>query len=63
MLVLRATPETIAGFVEVAAEAPDDVSTIATVMPAWPLPFVPEEQRGRLVLMAMLLHAGPSDEA
>jgi FAD/FMN-containing dehydrogenase len=58
MLMLPATPETVAGFVAAADEAPAELSTIANVMPAPPLPFVPEEVRGRLVVLAMLLHAG-----
>jgi FAD/FMN-containing dehydrogenase len=39
MLVLPATAASIASFVEAAAAAPDEVSTIANVMPAPPLPF------------------------
>jgi FAD/FMN-containing dehydrogenase len=61
MLVLPATPDTIASFVEAAEEAPDELSTIANVMPAPPMPFLPKEHHGRLVLLAMLFHAGPSD--
>jgi FAD/FMN-containing dehydrogenase len=61
LLVLPATPDTIASFVEAAAEAPDELSTIANVMPAPPLPFLPREHHGRLVLLAMLFHAGPND--
>jgi len=61
MLVLPATPDTIASFVAAAEEAPDELSTIANVMPAPPLPFLPQEHHGRLVLLAMLFHAGPGD--
>jgi FAD/FMN-containing dehydrogenase len=61
MLVLPATPDTIAAFLEAAEEAPDELSTIANVMPAPPMPFLPQEHHGRLVLLAMLFHAGPSD--
>jgi FAD/FMN-containing dehydrogenase len=61
MLVLPATPDTIASFIEAAEEAPDELSTIANVMPAPPMPFLPKEQHGRLILLAMLFHAGPSD--
>ena len=61
MLVLPATPDTIASFVEAAEEAPDELSTIANVMPAPPMPFLPQEHHGRPVLLAMLFHAGPSD--
>jgi FAD/FMN-containing dehydrogenase len=62
MLVLPATPETIAGFVAAADEAPDELSTIANVMPGAPLPFLPDYARSGLVLMATLAHAGPVEE-
>jgi len=61
MLLLPATPEVIVGFVAAAEDAPDELSTIASVMPAPPLPFVPAEQHGRLVVMATLAHAGAPD--
>jgi FAD/FMN-containing dehydrogenase len=41
MLVLPATAESIASFVEAAGAAPDAVSTVANVMPAPPLPVSP----------------------
>jgi FAD/FMN-containing dehydrogenase len=59
MLVLPATAESIASFVEAAGAAPDAVSTVANVMPAPPLPFLPVERHGELVVLAMLLHVGP----
>jgi FAD/FMN-containing dehydrogenase len=62
MLVLPATPETIASFVAAAEAAPEELSTIANVMPAPPMPFVPEEHHGRLVVLAMLVHVGPTEE-
>ena len=58
MLLLPATPQIIAGFVAEAQAAPEELSTTANVMPAPPLPFVPAEQHGRLVIMAMLVYAG-----
>jgi FAD binding domain/Berberine and berberine like len=58
MLVLPATPEVIAGFVAAAQAAPEELSTIANVMPAPPLPFLPANQYGKLVLMGMLCYAG-----
>ncbi|MGZ4388115.1 MAG: FAD-binding oxidoreductase [Gaiellaceae bacterium] len=63
MLILPASPEVVAGFVAAADAAPDELSTIANVMPAPPLPFVPEEHHGRLVVLAMLVHAGPAEDA
>jgi FAD/FMN-containing dehydrogenase len=58
MLVLPATSETIASFIALAEAAPEDLSTIANVMPAPPMPFLPEERHGELVILAMLVHAG-----
>ena len=58
LLVLPATPEVIAGFVAEAEAAPDELSTIANVMPAPPLPFVPEELHGSPVVMARMVYAG-----
>jgi FAD/FMN-containing dehydrogenase len=63
MLVLPASASTIASFVAAAAAAPVELSTIANVMPAPPLPFIPAEQHGKMVIFAMLLHAGPRDDA
>ncbi len=58
MLILPATPEVIASFIEAAEAAPDELSTIANVMPAPPMPFVPAEHHGKLVLMAQMVYAG-----
>jgi FAD/FMN-containing dehydrogenase len=58
MLLLPATPEVIAGFVAAAEAAPEELSAIANIMPAPPMPFVPAEQHGKLVVIAMLIYAG-----
>src|SRR5215211_6107845 len=58
MLVLPATPEVIASFVAEADAAPEELSTIANVMTAPPMPFLPAEVHGRLIIMAMLVYAG-----
>jgi FAD/FMN-containing dehydrogenase len=62
MLFLPATADTIAGFVAAAQAAPEALSTIANVMPCPPMPFVPEEQHGKLVIFGLLCWAGPVDE-
>ncbi len=61
VLVLPATAETIAGFMALAEAAPDELSTIANVMPAPPMPFLPEDVHGQLVILAMLAYAGDSE--
>src|SRR5215208_1691593 len=61
ILILPATPEVIAGFIAEAEAAPEELSTIANIMPAPPMPFLPADQHGRLVVMAMLVHAGQTE--
>jgi len=58
MLILPATAETIAGLVAAADAAPDELSTIANIMQAPPMPFLPPEVHGRLILMVLLVYAG-----
>ena len=61
MLFLPATAGVIEAFIAAAEAAPDELSTIANVMPAPPLPFLAPEHHGRTVVMAMLVHAGDLD--
>ncbi len=62
MILLPATAETIAGFIAAAEAASDDLSTIANVMPAPPMPFVPAEHHGKLIIMAFLVYAGAVED-
>jgi FAD/FMN-containing dehydrogenase len=57
-LVLPAEPEVLAGFVAAAEQAPEALSTIAMVMTAPPLPMLPPEMHGKLVLVGMMAYAG-----
>jgi FAD/FMN-containing dehydrogenase len=59
MLILPATPETLAGYMAAAEAALDELSTIANVMPCPPMPFIPEEQHGTMVILGMLAWSGP----
>jgi FAD/FMN-containing dehydrogenase len=61
MLLLPANADTIAGFIAAAEAAPEELSTIANVMPCPPMPFVPEEIHGKLAIMGMMLFAGPAE--
>jgi FAD/FMN-containing dehydrogenase len=58
MLILPATPEVVASFIAEAEAAPDELSTIANVMPAPPMPFVAPEHHGKLVVFALMTYAG-----
>jgi FAD/FMN-containing dehydrogenase len=57
-LILPATPDVIVSFIAEAEAAPDELSTIANVMKAPPLPFLPPEQHGQPIVMATLAYAG-----
>jgi FAD/FMN-containing dehydrogenase len=61
MLFLPATPDVIASFVTEAEAAPEELSTIANVMTAPPLPFLPEEVQGQMILMAFVAYAGDAE--
>jgi hypothetical protein len=61
MLFLPATPDIVHSFVAEAEAAPEELSTIANVMPAPPMPFIPSEHHGRLVIMALLCYAGQTE--
>ncbi|HSL32078.1 MAG TPA: FAD-binding oxidoreductase [Candidatus Limnocylindrales bacterium] len=58
MLVLPATADTVAGFIAAAEAAPEELSTIANVMTAPPMPFLPAEVHGEVVILGMLVWAG-----
>jgi FAD/FMN-containing dehydrogenase len=58
MLMLPATPEVIAGCMKIAHEAPDELSMIINIMPAFPLPFIPKEHHGKMAVMALIMYAG-----
>jgi len=61
VLVLPANADVIAGFIAAAEAAPDELSTIANVMPAPPMPFLPEAVHGQLVVLGLLAYAGEAD--
>jgi FAD/FMN-containing dehydrogenase len=63
MLMLPATPAVVRSFIAQAEAAPNELSAIANVTPAPPMPFVPAEHHGRLVVMGLLCYAGSPDEA
>ena len=61
MMILPASPQVITGFLDAAKAAPDELSTIANVMIAPPMPFVPEEAHGKPIVMGSFAYAGPAD--
>jgi FAD binding domain/Berberine and berberine like len=62
-LILPATPAIIAGLIQACAEADDALTVIPTVMPAPPMPFIPAEVQGQMVIIAVVCYAGGSGQA
>jgi FAD binding domain-containing protein/berberine-like enzyme len=62
MLILPATPDVIEGFVAESFAAPEELSAIGNVMKAPPMPFLPPEAHGKLVLMALMAYAGDGEQ-
>ena len=58
ILILPATLETIVGWAAASESAPEELSTIATVMKAPPMPFLPEAVHGKVVVLGMIVHVG-----
>lgn len=63
MLILPASPQLVTDFTTAAREASDDLSVIAGVAVAPPMPFLPQEVHGQLIVMSFLVHAGETDTA
>ncbi len=62
MLLLPATADVIEHFIAAAEAAPEELTTIANIMTAPPLPFLSPAVHGKLVLMALICYAGDAME-
>jgi FAD/FMN-containing dehydrogenase len=63
LLVQPASTDNVTAFMAAADAAPDAVSTILNVMPCPPMPMIPEEHHGKLVMFSLMACAAPDDEA
>jgi FAD/FMN-containing dehydrogenase len=61
MLFLPATVDSIAGFIAEAEAAPEELSTIANVVTAPPMPFIPAEYYGKPIIMGIMVYAGDTE--
>ena len=62
MLILPASPEVVAGFIAETTNGPQELSGIVNVMKAPPLPFLPPEVHGQLIVMGLLAYVGEPEE-
>jgi FAD/FMN-containing dehydrogenase len=61
MLLLPASADVITGLVAAADAAPEELSVIANILKAPPLPFIPAEQHGGPVVIALMVYAGGAE--
>ena len=61
MLILPGSAEVIEGLVAAAEAAPEALSGIANIMVAPPMPFLPPQAHGKLIVMALLAYAGDGE--
>jgi FAD/FMN-containing dehydrogenase len=61
MLILPASADVVHRFIAEAEAAPEELSTIANVMTAPPMPFLPPEVHGTLIVMAIMCYAGETE--
>ena len=61
MLMLPASSDVINGLVAAADAAPEELSVIANILKAPPLPFIPVEHHGKPVVIALMVYAGGAE--
>ncbi|HSH46240.1 MAG TPA: FAD-binding oxidoreductase [Longimicrobiales bacterium] len=61
-LIVPATAARIAAFLAAALESEDAFSGLIVVAPAPPMPMIPAEHHGRMMIMAHFVHSGPLGE-
>ncbi len=61
MLMLPASTEVIDGLITAAEAAPEELSVIANVVKAPPLPFIPAEAHGSPIVIAVMVYAGDAE--
>lgn len=62
VLMLPASRDILRAYLDIAAAAPDDLTTIANLMHAPPEPFVPQEWIGKLVLAILVCWTGSLED-
>ncbi|RJR14868.1 FAD-binding oxidoreductase [Candidatus Microgenomates bacterium] len=61
MLLLPAQPKVIVDLMQLTSAAPDELSTIVNIMPAPPMPMVPKEHHGKLIVMVLMMYLGNAE--
>ena len=61
-VIYPASRDVLRGWADYTSQAPDELTSIALIMPAPPAPFVPPEQVGKLVAILGVCYVGDLDE-
>lgn len=61
-VIVQATPDVLDRLVGVLAGAPDGLTVMPSIMPAPPMPALPEAWHGRLVAFLSFCHSGPGED-
>lgn len=61
-LILPLSADVVTSFLELADEAPEELSTIANIMLAPPMPMIPADQHGKPIFFALVAYAGAREE-
>lgn len=61
-LILPLSADVVTSFLELAEDAPDELSTILNIMRAPPIPIIPAEHHGKPILFSLLAYAGAREE-
>ena len=61
-IILPVTAEALRGYADYSTTAPDELTTIATIMPTPPLPIVPAEWHGKPAFIILVCYAGDLEE-
>lgn len=61
LLMLPVTADVILGLMQAAQAAPEELSAIVNIMPAPPMPFVPQEHHGKLVALILMCCIGDAE--
>lgn len=62
MIAIPATKETLRAYLDFSVAAPEELTTLGNLMYAPPLPFVPEDQVGKLVIVILVCWAGDIEQ-
>ena len=61
-VIVQATPEALGRLVGALADAPDGLTVMPSIMPAPPMPELPEAWHGRLVAFLSFCRSGPAED-